>query len=299
MIHSGSEALLEGEAMRRAIGILAIVFLFMGRGFAQSPPASQPTTSEASEASQSEPKPVLILPFVMPSNARFKDAGQSIQQDLANAISPELRGRMVAPPTARPADDAAAALASGREMHAAAVVFGRAQVNGDQIRLSGQVFDVESGKSLGSLKESGRAEELFRLEDELLPQVVAALPEPLLNLRGLLTTRQSQPPRIIYLPGDVATRALSNGPIDGGYPGPISSPYVLPPPPGGPPPYSPTAGAYPYRFYSPYSQLFSYDYDPDPFLPIYGGFDSDRFAARGGQRPAQAGIHEARPAHRR
>ena len=281
--------------MQRAISILALVILLAARGFAQSIPTSQPARNEAPAY---QPGPVLILPFVVPSDARFKDTAQGLQQDLANAIAPDLRARMLAPTAAAAAADAEAALAAARQTHAAAVVFGRAQLNGDEIRLSGQVLDGETGKSLGALKESGPVKDLFRLEDELLPQVVSALPESLLNLRGLVTRNQGQPRRMIYLPGDALTPELSNGPIDGGYAGPVSPPFVLPPPPGGRPPYSPTAGAYPYRFYSPYSPLFSYDYDPDPFLPIYGGFNSDRFAARGGARPAEAGFHEARPAHR-
>lgn len=285
--------------MRRAICCFCVIALFSLLVQAERPPATQPVPKTASAAS--EPKPVLILPFAPPSDVKLKDAGRELQQDLANAIAADLRGRVVASPTAAPASNADAALAQGRNMNAGAVIFGQVQVNGEEVRLTGQVLDVNSGKSLGTLKQSGPIENLFHLEDALMPQVVAALPEQLLNLRGLLSTGQSAHPQIIYLPGDAPTptAAISNAPIDGGYAGPVS-PYALPLPPGGSPPYSPNAGSYPYRFSAPYAHLFSYDYDPDPFLPLYGGFYSpDRFGARGSGHPTEGGAHEAHAAPRR
>lgn len=199
--------------------------------------------------------PVLILPFVSPADAKYKEMGRDIQQDLASAIAADLRGQVSAPASSAPAADAAAALAVGRETHSSAVIFGRAQVNNDQVRLAGQVLDVNSGKTLGSLNQSGPIGSLFHLEDDLTQQVVAALPEGLLNLRGLLSARPKTRPQIIYLPSDapIATPDHSR-PIDGGYAGPFA-PYTLPPAPGGPPPYSPDAGSYPYRFVAPYAHL--------------------------------------------
>lgn len=282
--------------MRGAIGFLGVVVLFTGPALVQSTASTQP---DVNVAPASEPRPLLILPFGAPSDGQFKDSGRGIQQDLGNAIAPVLRGRMLAPPAASPAADAAEALAAARKAQASAVIFGLAQVNGEQIRISGQVLEVASGKSLGSLKQTGPIASLFQLEDGLLPQVLHALPQSLLNLRGLLSSEPRQATRIINLPGDAPTSDWPSGPIDGGYAGPIA-PYVLPPAPGGPPPYSPLAGSYPYRFTAPYAHLFSYDFDPDPFLPIYGGgLYVDRFAGRGAAYPGGGFVHQpamARPA---
>ena len=282
--------------MRRALIFISIVVLFTlqlsGQTAATSQPASNPSTAAL-------PKPVLVLPFVSPPDAKYKEMGRDIQQDLANAIAADLRGQVNAPASAAPAADAAAALAVGRETNSSAVIIGRAQVNNGEARLAGQVLDVSSGKTFGSLSQSGPIENLFHLEDDLTQQVVADLPEGLLNLRGLLSTRPKARPQIIYLPSDAPTPDYSR-PIDGGYAGPVA-PYTLPPAPGGPPPYSPDAGSYPYRFTAPYAHLFSYDYDPDPFLPlpVYGGFFPDRFGRRGVDHPAVEHEHESEAPRRR
>lgn len=281
--------------MRRILIGFCVTIVLGFRAFGQSAPATQP----ASTSVASEPAPVLILPFISPPEGRFRDLGHSIQQDLASEIATDLRGRVMALGAASAPADAAAALAAGKENHASAVVFGRAQVNGEQVRLTGAVLDVASGRTLGSLNQAGPVDQLFQLEDALTPQVAAALPEGLLNLRGLLSTRPKTRPQIIYLPGDVPSPNYSH-PIDGGYTGPVS-PYVLPPAPGSPPPYSPDAGSYPYRFVAPYAHLFSYDYDPDPFLPLYGGYGyyPDRFARHRVDRPPLEHEHEDDAPHRR
>jgi TolB-like protein len=285
--------------MRRLICLLCVVVFCDLHTHAQSAPTTQPATSGA-VAMANEPKPLLILPFRPPSDAKLKDVGRDVQQDLANAISADLRGRAIAPPDAQPASDAEAALAKGRQLNAGAVIFGQVQTNDQEVRLSGQVLDVQSGKSIGTLTQTGPVANLFRLEDGLMPQVLAALPEGLLNLHGLLANGPAHRPRVIELPSDASTPSagFSNAPIDGGYSAAVP-PYVLPPAPGGTPPASPYAGSYPYRFYAPYSHLFSYDYDPDPFLPLYPGFFPDRFGPRGAGQSHGFEHHETRESPRR
>jgi TolB-like protein len=257
--------------MHRAILVLC-AWTFVGiNPLLGAEPATQP--------SRREPPNILILPFTPPAEAKYQWIGKGVQQDLASALAPNLRGRALAPASAGPAADAAAALKLGREAGAEAVLFGQAQVLNDQVRLTGQIIEVPSGKSLESLKQSGPVTDLFKLEDALTQQAIAGLPESFLNLRGLTSSRRMiNPPRVIQLPGDVQTPWPNNSPIDGG-PNVNFIPST-PLPPGYPPPYSAYAGSYPWRFTYPYSHLFSYDYDPDPFLPIYGGFP-DRFAGHG------------------
>jgi TolB-like protein len=240
--------------------------------------AVEPDTRPAAQ----QPDAVLILPFVVPADAKFKSVGADIQQDLATAIGPNLRGRVLAPTTEPAAGDEQSARAAARDAHAAAVVFGRVQANADEVRITGQVLDVGIQKPLGNLKVTGPADHLFELEDALAPQVAASLPTALLNFRGLAMASRINPPRVIYLSGDAAISTSPNAPIDGGYAGTIPPPAPLVAP-GGPPPYSPYAESYPYRFRAPYAYLFSYDYDPDPFLPLYGPWrwGPDRFAGHG------------------
>lgn len=263
--------------MHRAFIFLSVFGLLSSLALGQFAPTSQPA-SNSSVAPL--PKPVLVLPFVSPGDAKYKELGRDIQQTLANGISADLRGHVNAPASAKVPADAPAALAAANESNSSAVVFGRAQVNADQVHFSGQVLDVSSGRVLASLTESGPIDGLFRLEDDLTQQVVAGLPEGLLNLHGLLSSRPRIRPQTIYLPSDAPVPSDSQR-LNGSYAGPIAS-YTLPPPPGGSPPYSPNAGSYPYRFTWPYAHLFSYDYDPDPFLPlpipIYGGIHNpERF----------------------
>lgn len=267
-----------------------VIAMFAAQVPAQSGPSTRPAQTPSAEKLRN---PVLILPFVSPSDPKYQSAGQAIQQVLANALAADLRGRAIAPAGAHAAPDAGAALAAARERDAAAVVFGQMQVNDDQVQLTGQVLDATDGRSLGSLHQSGALSELFRLEDALTPQVVAALPASLLNLHGLLSARQpTRRPQMIYLPGETPAplpapyAGSAPYPVPGGYAGP-EAPYTLPPPPGGTPPYSPYAGSYPYRFVAPYAHLFSYDYDPDPFLPIPNIIIPGRIV-----RPAPARPHE-------
>jgi len=250
--------------MRHVICIWCVAAIVGFSATLQASPTTRPNAAE--------PPMVLLLPFVPPADGTSQWIGKSVQQDLAAALAPNLRGRAIAPTTAPAAADESSALATAPELNAAVVVFGQAQLMGKQIRLTGQVVDVATGKSLGNMKATGPIDDLFRLEDTLAQQTLDAMPQSVLNLGGIAQARQANPPRIIYLPGDTQTTPLSNGPIDGGaYPASSFS-YLLPPAPGSPPPYSPYAGSYPYRFYYPYAHLLNGDEDFNPFLPPYTGF---------------------------
>lgn len=230
---------------------------------AEPAPATQPAASETPT--------VLVLPFAPPNDPTYQWMSASLQQDIASALAANLRGRAVAPTTAPAVADSTAAIEAARPSKASAVVFGQIQIMGKEFRVTGQVLDASTGKSFGSIKKTGPVDQLFRLEDELGPQILSALPTEFLNLRGIQQAREVERPKIITLPGDTQTPLLNNGPLDQEGP---STAYGNPTPlaPAYGPPYSPDAGSYPYRFPYPYSHLFSYDYDPDPFLPLYGGW---------------------------
>ncbi len=76
---------------------------------------------------------------------------------------------MVSPNVPAGALDAEAALKAAHEADATIVIFGHSQTNGNQIRLTGEVLDVASGKPLGGLRATGTSEELFHMQDILGP----------------------------------------------------------------------------------------------------------------------------------
>ena len=145
--------------------LLGLIGLLAGFLHAQLP-ATRPAESQS----------ILVLPFVSPPGQQFNWIGKGIQQNLIAEISPDLRGSIASPAGIQPTEDPAAALKAARDAKAAAVIFGSAQVIGKQIRLTGQVLDVPSGKSLGTLKATGALDDLFRLQDLLAGQAVRALP---------------------------------------------------------------------------------------------------------------------------
>ena len=229
---------------------------------------------------------LLILPFLVRGDAKYNWISTGLQQELATALAPNLRGPATAPSDAPAVNDASQAIAAGRRFDATVVLFGQAQVMGQETRLSGSVVEVPTGRALGSLNQTGPTDHFFSLEDALAKQALGQLPTEVLNFRGIAASRQLNPPRVIQLPGDAPTEGINNGPIDGG-PSVANSAYQLAPPPGYATPYSPNAGTYPWRFSTPYSHLFTYDFDPDPFLPGYPGFYPWQHHRRGDGRPGR------------
>jgi TolB-like protein len=131
-------------------------------------PATQPASRPVSDST------ILVLPIAPPAGS-YAWVGKAIQQDVLVDLTQMTRARVLAPSTA-PAPDADAALHAARDANANYVVFGSAQAAGTQLRVTGQVLDVESGQSLSTLKATAPADDLFPLEDALAVQIVRALP---------------------------------------------------------------------------------------------------------------------------
>jgi len=265
--------------MRRALLCLSAVVLFAPCYAAAAVPATQPAADEL--------RAVLVLPFASPAGG-LDWIGKGAQQDLSASLAEKVRGRVLAPASAPPAADAEAAIKTARDLGASVVVFGQAQVLKEQVRLSGQVLDVASGKAYGSLRATGTIDDLFQLEDALAGQISAVLPRAMLTLRGLTAANRSGLGRLTYgqratepPPAELPTGELSNGSF--------LSPVYAPPASYGvpetfsPPPYeSPYMGSYPYSFYYPYAPLFTYGAAPDWFFIVPGfgrhhHFDQDDF----------------------
>ena len=155
------------------------------------------------------PTVVLVLPFQTPADMKDQWIGKAVQQDLFTDLAQGTATRVVAPAGAAAAVDAASALQAAHDQRASIVVYGQAQAAGNQVRLSGQVIDVATGKTLGGLKSTGAADDLFHLEDALAGQVFQALPRDLLNAQTLQGVQQSaagpaQQPVVPARPPDAA-----------------------------------------------------------------------------------------------
>jgi TolB-like protein len=111
--------------------------------------------------------------------------GKAVQQDLLTDLTQGTSVRVYAPASATPAADSDEALKAGRDAGASVVIYGQAQNTGREVRLSGQVLDVATAKSIGALKATGPSDDLFHLEDALAGQVFIALPHELLTGRTL------------------------------------------------------------------------------------------------------------------
>lgn len=124
---------------------------------------------------------VLVLPFSSASDASQAWIGKAVQQDLLTDLTQGTTAQVIAPAGISPAADADEALKAGREKNASIVVYGQAQTTGKEVRLSGQMLDVATGKPIAALKATGPSDDLFHLEDALAGQVFTALPANLLT----------------------------------------------------------------------------------------------------------------------
>lgn len=249
--------------------LLTCILVFPAVSLAQAAPTSQRAANETPT--------VLVLPFTAPAPPQYQWIGRGVQQDLLADLTPHVRGSVAAPGDAAPASDTSPAVQAARTGGALIVVFGSAQAIGDELRLTGQVVDVTSGKPLAGLKATGTVQSIFRLEDALAAQVIRAVPEHLLTRQSLgMLRRDTVPPT--FAAGPLGGASYSAGPTIALSPmQPLNAslypsvPYVVtspspywsayPPPPGPNPP------AYPPSYYRPY--LSSY-YSPDIFLFVNG-----------------------------
>jgi TolB-like protein len=125
---------------------------------------------------------VMVLPFnALGDDDRHNWIGQAIHDNLDSELG-RLGFQMVAPKlpavlkskAAMPLDTPAI-IKIAKEGRADIVIFGSFQMNDPDLRITGQIVDVPSGKSLGALKANGPFRQLFTLEDALSDQVKAII----------------------------------------------------------------------------------------------------------------------------
>jgi TolB-like protein len=141
-------------------------------------------STSAVVAASNEPK-ILILPFSSVEEGGSLTIAKGVQHDLAANLAFG-KTLVVSPNVPAGPADAEAALKAAHEADATIVIFGHSQTNGNQIRLTGEVLDVASGKPLGGLRATGTSEELFHMQDILGAQAMWALPTTMRDYNVLL-----------------------------------------------------------------------------------------------------------------
>jgi TolB-like protein len=134
---------------------------------------------------------ILVLPFTGTNpNPTQTWVGKAIQENLVAEMSKMKALEPIAPKEMMAAEDAVEALKDGADQRAHFVVFGSYQIVGDNLRITGQIYDVTKGSVVSSVKSTGMFKDLFELEDSLADQTMRALPR---ELTGPLPT----PPKAI------------------------------------------------------------------------------------------------------
>ncbi len=129
------------------------------------------------------PVKVLVIPFAQIGNTTGHEwVGAAIQESLMTEAAGNTTVWAVAldKPLAR--GDMSQVTAAARGTGATLVVFGAYQYSDSQLRVTGEITDVNVGRVLGTLKATGALIDLFKIEDSLSAQLQALLPQPPSNL---------------------------------------------------------------------------------------------------------------------
>lgn len=175
-----------------------------------------PAVAQAEPANGPADK-ILVLPFNGLNPSEYQAwLGRSIQQSLLADLTAVAPGRVSAADI--DARDVNAALDAGRKNGARYVVFGNFTTVDHDLRLTGQVLDVSTGKPVAPLKATGDVHDVFRLED----QVAAEIRQPLALGPGPMT----QPPTPV---ANGPYPEPATGPAQPAMPNDYYSTYVNPP----------------------------------------------------------------------
>ena len=149
---------------------------------------------------QSAPTPsILVLPFTPAGNAGAYDwVGKGIQQSLQADLS-GVQGLQVtfatgqpAPTGQEPTDSLTLASRAGANL----LVIGTYQINDNQLRITGEIYDVATWRNIGGIKATGAIADLFKLEDSLNDQLLHMLTANpnVVNIPKPMPQQQMQPP---------------------------------------------------------------------------------------------------------
>ena len=173
-------------------------------------PATRATTQP--EAAAPGPARVLLACFGEISDGPAHAwIGRAIQQSMLSDLA---RLRFVRPIVIeQPADqpvpvlEPAAAVKGASDADADYVITGSYQLVGNDLRITGEIIDVDTSESVGGLKASGTLTELFALEDQLGAQMRTPLRQEIVGAPEVIRGGQ--------MPAEIG----ASGPVCGGYEG--------------------------------------------------------------------------------
>jgi TolB-like protein len=203
------------------LALLLIVLPAAVRAADPPPTAPSPHTIEA-------PPEMMVYPFSPLGEVGSNQwIGQAIQQSLLVQVSqPQALAWTI--PATQPATATNDPTAAAAKAGAGLTVFGSFQISGDNVRITGQVVHVASGKVIGGLSATGAIRDLFQLEDTLGAQLRGIL-QPLQNdvaenVPQQIPSYQSPDYTIHYPSSDEDYQMPDNYPSYG-YPGYYTAPY--------------------------------------------------------------------------
>jgi TolB-like protein len=159
--------------MKKLFVLIAVVLAGGSLAFAQA------TTMPAVQA----PVKVLVIPFAQIGNSGGHEwVGSALNESLLTEASGNTALQTVSLDRPLPRSDAGLAASAARGTAASIVVFGAYQYSDNQLRVTGQVVDVDSVRVIGTLKATGALIDLFKIEDSLSSQLHALLPQAPSNL---------------------------------------------------------------------------------------------------------------------
>jgi TolB-like protein len=163
--------------MKRLVMICVVsVAAMLGLSACSATPPGQAMVPEDGPPLSAHPPRVVVFPFAPTGSVGAYDwIGRGIQQSLVADLSRSGTAQVVFP-TTQPAGERVNRMQMAAEAGANAVVVGTYQVNDGEVRVTGEVFDVGSGRNLGGIKATGPVNDLFKLEDELNEQLERVLP---------------------------------------------------------------------------------------------------------------------------
>jgi TolB-like protein len=125
------------------------------------------------------PAKALVIPFAQIGNTTGHEwVGAAIQESLMNEAAGNTAVWAVALDRPLARGDMSQVTAAAKGTGATLVVFGAYQYSDSQLRVTGEIVDVNYGRVLGTLKATGAVTDLFKIEDTLSAQLQALLPQP-------------------------------------------------------------------------------------------------------------------------
>ncbi len=138
----------------------------------QSLPASPATQPVEQLAARADGTRILVLAFA-PVQASDADwISRAVQQSVVADLSRPTTGQpLQAISDSTPVNSTNDAIEAGKKASAKYVVTGNYQMVEPNLKVTGQVIDVETGKVVGGLKSTGSVRELFDMQDRIAGQV--------------------------------------------------------------------------------------------------------------------------------